>query len=49
MKRQYLIPSMTVVAIQFSSICTASSTGLTIGGNTTLGSGGESGGTIDPM
>ena len=47
MKRQYLIPSMTVVAIQFSSICTASSTGLTIGGK--LGSGGESGGTIDPM
>lgn len=49
MKRQYLIPSITVVSIQFSSICTTSSPGRTIGGNAGLGLGGESGGAIDPM
>ena len=43
-KKQYIVPSTTLVSIQFNSICKISS----IGGGT-LGLGGESGGSIEPM
>ena len=48
MKRQYLIPNTTTVSIQFCSICTTSTTGRSIIGNSSLSSGGENN-AIDPM
>ena len=46
-KKTYLVPSTEVFAFQSGMICSGSST-LGIGGGT-LGGGGNSGGTVDPM
>ena len=53
MKKQYINPNTTAVAFYAGSICQATSpspsSSTTIGGNAGLGTGGNSGGTIDPL
>ena len=50
MKKQYILPSTTTVAFRSGFICQVASpaAGMTIGGNSGLGTGGE-GDNIDPM